>query len=37
MQMCHEGCQSVKENLLSVSGAQDKQAHEMKNRAGQGE
>lgn len=30
MQMCHEGCQSVKENLLRVSDAQDKQLQERK-------
>lgn len=34
MQMCHEGCQSVKENLLPVSDAQDKQLQEMNNGTG---
>ncbi|KAK7808547.1 hypothetical protein U0070_027336 [Myodes glareolus] len=33
MAMCHEGCQSVKENLLPVSDAQDKQLQEMNNEA----
>jgi hypothetical protein len=31
MQMFHEGCQPVEENLFPVSDAQDKQFHEMKN------
>lgn len=31
MQMCHKGCQGVKENLLPASDAQDKQLQEMKN------
>lgn len=34
MQMCHEGCQSVKENLLPVSDAQDKQLLGMNNSTG---
>lgn len=34
MQMFHEGCQRVEENLLSVSNAQDKQFQEMKNNRG---
>lgn len=33
MQMLHEGCQRVEENLLPVSDAGDKQFHEMKNNA----
>lgn len=33
MQMFHEGCQCVKENLLPVSDARDKQFHGMKNNA----
>lgn len=36
MQMCHEGCQSAKENLLPVSDAQDKQLQEMNNGPGRG-
>lgn len=32
MQMCHEGCQSVKENLLPVSDTQDKQLQEKKEK-----
>lgn len=34
MQMCCEGCQSVRENLLPVSDAQDKQLQEMNNGLG---